>query len=283
MIPSRGSGSGRASGVTIPSNGVWRGKAGGVIEVRSEGPEGPLALSGTVAGADERALRIALSGQGGALRTVGVTGRWRLDERQRLGFVVEGSGTPAASRTLTFEGAWETSPDNELSYRLRKAPGEIERRIKFAGYWALWGDRGLRYVLQRTSGRSDALEFEGAFRTRSLYPSRGKVLFALGARGRRGPRSRSIALYGEWKIGRAGSVELEWAPGPRGRLRFGATYAMDERREATVTLTFPGSTTPAGIELVLKRRSRDRSSELTLTGGMSPAERRLIAAWTKRW
>lgn len=286
MISSRALGHGRASGVTVPAGGVWRSKPGGRIEVRSGGPDGALALSGVLVDGDNGSIRVGLSDQQGASRTIGVTGDWSLDERHRLKFAVEGARRGDRGRTLTFDGTWEIDKDNELSYRVRRSPGSgprSERRIRLAGYWELWQGKGLRYVLERTSGRTAALEFEGAFRTRSLYPSKGKALFQLGARARSGKRTTSFALFGEWKISRDGAVELEWSPGPRGRLRFGATYHLTDRRAVTATLTFPGTGVPAGIELTLKRKLARLQGEARLSGSLSAEERRLTAGLGFAW
>lgn len=285
MFSSRGLGSGRASGVTVPARGVWRSKPGGRIEVRSGGRDGALAMSGVLIDGDQTSVRIALAEQAGVSRTIGVSGDWSLDARHRLKFAVEGARRDRRDRTLTLDGVWEIGKDNELSYRLRRAAGSgrPERRIRLAGYWELWEGKGLRYVLARTQGKTTALEFAGSFRTRSLYPSKGKLLFQIGARGRSGVRSDSLALFGEWKISKDGAVELEWSPGPRGRLRFGATYHLTDRRSVTATLTFPGTSRPTGIELTLKRKLSRLAGEASLSAALSGEEKRLTAALGFAW
>lgn len=279
-------GSGRASGVTLPARGVWRSRPRGRIEVRSTGPDSPLALSGTLLDGDNTLIRIALAEQSGVSRTIGVTGHWSLDERHRLKFTLEGARRDDRDRTLTFDGAWEIGADNELSYRVRRfsgRPSPLEKRIRLAGYWQLWRDKGLRYVLTTTGARAPALEFEGAFRTRSLYPTEGKLLFQIGARARSGVRGQTLTLFGEWKISKSGAVEIEWGHGRRDRLRFGATYHATDRDSFTATLSFPGTATPAGVELTFKRELSRLPGEARVSGLLSTDEKRLTAGLSFSW
>ncbi|HTL71558.1 MAG TPA: hypothetical protein VL404_09745 [Candidatus Eisenbacteria bacterium] len=238
-------------------SGRWPLKRAGEIALGRAGLDETASLNVRLIAAEPDALVLgvaqAQAGQRVVARTARVSGKWRVDSRNRLLFFAEkGKGR---GRTVSFGAGWELDGANEIT--IEAGRGE---RVTLRGRWELDGPRTLVYSLE---GGSAELRFRGAFQTKSILAKDGEIRWQLGAEtaARRG--GRSIGLFGKWKLRRDLGLDFEWERGARGaaRLSFGASYNVGDRRGLAVGLVSRRGE-PLGTEVVFTRDFERRSGGL---------------------
>ena len=147
-------------------------------------------------------------------------GHWQADSKNRLSFLIEAE--QGQEQSLTFQGAWEVGPGQEILYRWGK-----NSVLRFQGYWDIGEDRRLTYLLDRSS--NSAFRFRGTFQSASVLAKQGAIRYQLGGQIEQGPRSRTITLFGKWKPSpRFGlGFEIPYQDRPARRIDFGATLSID--------------------------------------------------------
>ena len=238
--------------------GVWEMGPGGEIRYRRRGSDEEVALTGDLLSADSNSLTFRLRETRRAedvrLRQMSLRGRWKMDDQNRLAFLVEREQGP--QEVLTLEGGWEVGPTNEILYRFERTDLKRGSRslheIRFEGYWELGKERGLSYVLDADTG--SAFHFRGAFQTASLRQKSGALRYQIGLEAEGKKRLQTITLFGKWKLSRDLSLEFEvpYSGGFRRSISFGAAYSWDRRTTVSARLSAPGGG-PLGVELTLSR------------------------------
>lgn len=239
--------------------GEWELTPSHQLRYRRRAGEEEVALAGDLvsAGPNELTFRFQKEARGSDTRRreLSLKGRWQADAKNRLRFLLEGERGP--QKVLTFEGAWELGPGNEILYRFNRAHSRSRTRslhqIRFDGYWEVGSDRRLAYVLD---GDTDsAFRFRGSFQTASIQQKKGALRYQIGVEGKgRSRRLQTITLFGKWKISRDLSLEFEvpYSGGFKKTITFGAAYSWDDETTVSVRLTAPGGGS-LGIELALHR------------------------------
>ena len=183
-----------------------------------------------------------------------LTGRWSLDKKNRITFEVETKHV--TNDVLTFAGEWKVGKNHEIIYTYREAQLKtkkgIERALVFQGYWDITGRNRLTYFLRKES--DSAFRFRGAFQTHSILAKRREIRYQAGAEveGRRAVKT--IVLFGKWKVSRdfAIAFEIEYKDGRRHAMTFGGEYAFDGNHRIEVKLT-DRKGEPLGIEVIFTK------------------------------
>lgn len=182
----------------------------------------------------------ALSGE--KSRTIELKGVWALDNLNRLTFRV--SKADGKYDTLSFNGAWNIGANNELSYRVAKThlktKVKVEKALVFRGHWDLYRTR-IVYSLEGDG--NSFFSFKAAIQSKSLMAKKGEIRYQLGAGTvsffeRSGKVSRTVAIYGIWKLSHDLKVSFEVkCPGSEKReINFGIEKMFAENRKITVAL-----------------------------------------------
>jgi hypothetical protein len=202
-----------------------------------------------------------------------LSGRWSVDARNRLSFLVDKGG--GEEDRLVFQGGWEVGPHHELRYRMEpRRRGREAHVLAFDGAWDIAGSDRLVY---RLSGAANAaFEFRAALQSRSLLAREGRIVYQVGiglSQGRL--ERRRVALFGTWKLNRDLSVSFEvpYAGGRVQAIRFEGTAALSGRDHISValstrrgeslgiTVTFTRDLVPdAGLFLRLRRDAEETSA-----------------------
>lgn len=215
-------------------------------------------------------------------RTVKLTGRWKTDGRNRLVFEVERTG--GRTDRLVMTGTWKLNEDQEIVYSWDR-----KNEIVFRGTWRIADRRHLVYSLGGDS--ESAFRFRAALQTPSILAKKGEMRFQIGAeaagrvRGRGGrPGSRTVTLFGTWKVSRdlAVSFELDRPGGRRTVLRFGGEFRLGDPNTIAVNLRSERGK-PLGAELVLTRQIFAGDGELFGRIALEAPERRIEAGGRFRW
>lgn len=186
-------------------------------------------------------------------RALKLRGRWQVDPANRLSFTASGGSVRPAK--FLFSGTWKTGKRHELTYRLDRS-GKPSSSLSFDGFWRWDAARGLSYTLAGDGGRhgdQGALRLRGAFQTESVLAKRGELRYQFGAEVKKGPRSRTISLFGKWKLGRGWALDFE-LEGGRARSRtfsFGAAYSFGPDKRLRASL-FDDHGRPLGVEVAFE-------------------------------
>jgi hypothetical protein len=219
-----------------------------------------LLLSGNIVYAKENSLGFAVttrnSSGGITTRTLKLSGRWKIDEKNRLSFLAErGRGQ---YDTLKFSGSWSVNKNNEIEYTYKKTrlktKKKEERKITFKGFWEVIDKNRLNYQLG-ISGDS-RFEFKASLARTGFLGRRNALIYKIGA-GVSGKRFKPkiIKIFGNWKLtNRTGLVfEVGYSGGRRNHISFGAEVKLNKKDELLFLLK-DRKNKPLGIEITLKRR-----------------------------
>lgn len=265
------------------------------LQYRKQGGEEEIVLTGNLVAAEPAALvaqiREDLAEGETVSRLLSLRGRWQADDRNRLAFLVERQ--KGRHDWLTFEGAWEVGPGQEILYRYQRTEQKKGSRavhlLRFRGYWELSEDKRLTYVLDEAS--DSTFRFRGTFQSPSVLPKGGSIRYQVGieVEGRR--RTKAITLFGKWKLSRNLALELEIPYGGGGgdgdgdstrSIVFGATYQFDSRNAVTGRLATRGGR-PLGVELLLTREFLQGQGEAFLRLRKSLEESAVEGGVRFRW
>ena len=226
-----------------------------------------LLLSGNIVYTKENSLGFAVttrdSSGGITTRTLKLSGRWKIDDKNRISFLVErGRGQ---YDTLKFSGSWSVNKNNELEYvykkTLLKTKEKREHKLTFKGSWEVIDKNRLNYKLG-ISGDS-RFEFKASLARTGFLGRKNFLLYKIGTslKGKiplhRNARFsvRSIKIFGNWKLtNRTGLVfEVGYSSGRRSHISFGAEVKLN-KKDRLLFLLKDRRNKPLGIEITLKRR-----------------------------
>lgn len=239
-----------------------------------------LFLKGAVVEARADALVFALRrSEDDDLRTgqrLTLSGRWRADAKNRLGFLVEKAD--GSEDRLTLQGGWGVGPHHELLYRYQQ-PGPDGRlrpahTLIFEGAWDI--SRSDRIIYRLAGSSESAFEFRAGLQSPSLLARDGRIAYQVGI-GLSGGRvqPQRVTLFGAWKLNRDFSVSFEvpYADGRVQAIRFEGEARLsardriavalfnNERQGLGLTVTFTRELFPdASLFLQLRKSAEERAA-----------------------
>ncbi len=226
-----------------PLKGRWEITPNHEIRYRAENKKEEVSLKAPIVTAEPDALVVSVTERQEDQKIVTslwrLTGKWGLDERNRIVFYVERE--KGKSDELTFHGEWSVNKKYEIVYSYEttelKTKKKRLRTLAFGGYWDISEKNRLSYLL---GGGSDSVfRVRGAFQTKSIYAKDGEIRYQAGAElsGRR--KEKIIILFGKWKVSHdlRLSFEITYENGRKKSIFFGGEYAIDERLQVRVDLT----------------------------------------------
>ncbi|MDP3920337.1 MAG: hypothetical protein Q8R76_05980 [Candidatus Omnitrophota bacterium] len=210
-------------------------------------------IKGALVAAQPDALVISVTVRESEKRTVtglvNLAGKWELDSKNRITFLVRRGS--ARGDKLRFQGAWEVNKHHEVIYTYEARAAR--HQLVFKGHWDITAKNRLTYVLG--TGSEAAFRFRGTFQSASLGAKAGEIRYQAGIefqskRGAWKRISRTIILFGKWKLSRALALDFEitYAGGRRSSIAVGAVLAD----KFTVRL-LSKSGAPLGLELTLTK------------------------------
>ena len=198
-------------------------------------------------------------------------GDWKVDEKNRLAFEIRSK--TGRTDELTFKGSWSIDRKNQITYTYSKYDLLTKTRrlhqLQLAGYWDLTGDHQLSYKL---SGGQRYFDLDVGIGR----PGRNTLSYKIGLR--RTGRSKTITLYGKWKVTEKLGLffEMPYQAGEVKRLVFGVSYKFDD----DWNLAFrAGIKRNSGhkIEAKLSRRLLTGKGEFFIKGVLSDEQRAVMA------
>jgi len=273
-------------------------------------PEAEASFKASLVAAEPDALVVSVTVKEDKKRTVTglvkLAGEWQLDEKNRITFSVKKAFDKYD--TLTFEGAWEVNKNHEVAYsfearQVTEGRGKVRRRVTkitqelvFKGEWQLTEKNKLTYLIGVDS--ESAFRFRGTFETASIRAKTGEIRYRAGieyktARGARKRVTRTIVLFGEWKLSDdlALTFAIEYADGRRSEMRVGADIIVPKTGGGLdcvlpdhLSANLVGRTgEPLGLELVLSKEFFEGNVQLFARFVQAPDESRAEAGVKILW
>ena len=207
-------------------SGRWRLGKDNLIVYESEGSREEILFKGMPLAVGPDGLVVSIEekrqDQKSILTTLTLVGSWSADSKNRLRFEVE--KTNGRRDAFVFKGSWELNHSQELVYihevtRL-KTKTNVRREIVFQGFWDISEKNRLTYRL----GGDDksVLHFRCSFETKSLLAKKGEIRYQLGVEGSSSPET--VTLFGKWKMSDRWGLffEVEYRNGKKHAIIFGA-------------------------------------------------------------
>ena len=275
--------------------GRWELDADHQIRYRAEAKDEQIKLKAPLFAVEAGALLIAVTekqaDQNIVTSIVTLSGRWRLDSKNRITFEVQRQN--AKTDTLTFTGGWQVSRGHEIIYSyeeisLKTKTKEI-RTLVFKGFWDITQRNRLVYSIGGDS--NSYFNFRGAFQTKSVFASEGEIRYEAGVEtaGRRLPdrlagQIKTITLFGKWKISRnlGLSFEIEYEGGRKKSILFGGEYTLDKTSRVAINIKNEEGR-PLGLELILTKDFFKNDGQAFIRLQKSIAESRVEAGVRFRW
>lgn len=258
--PAAGGGSGRDD---YALDGTWTlspsHQLGVLLHPSREGEEEAVFLKGSLVDVKDDALIVSLAhrtreGEPTSQRAA-LSGRWQADDRNRLTFLV--AKADGAEDRVVLDGAWMVDARQQLLYRYEEPQSGRRRAVvqtlRFAGRWELASSSELAYRLDATDRSS--FRFRVALQSPTLNAADGRIAYQAGIQLSDGRTiSRTVALFGTWKLNRDLSVsfELPDAGGRRRAFTFSGRYAWRSRHAVSVQLSRRDGQ-PLGIAVTFSR------------------------------
>jgi len=195
-------------------------------------------------------------------RLLSLNGKWRMDSKNKILFLVEkGRGK---YDTLTFTGTWVVNKDNEIEYSYERSKSRRKERLIFKGLWEIVENNKLRYSL----GLKDDTGFEikASLARTGFLGKKNALLYKLETRlTTKRFKPKSITISGRWKLTKRMGLlfEVRYSNRRRNYLSFGAEVRLNKKDEL-IFLLKDKKNKPLGIEIILKRRFLGNSGEALL-------------------
>ncbi len=238
--------------------GQWELAPGHEVQYRAEGKDEEIKLKGSLIAAEPDALVISVtdrqSDQEIVTSLVKLSGRWKLDAKNRVTFEVEKES--GKNDVLAFKEAWKVNDAHEIVYRYEtqklKTKKKETRELIFKGHWDISERNRLTYTLGGDS--ASVFRIRGAFQTKSILAKKGEIRYQAGMEiaGRR--KIQTIVLFGKWVVSRDLnlSFEIEYSGRKKKAILLGGEYNLDGSRQIAVNLKSREGKS-LGIELILTK------------------------------
>lgn len=224
---------------------------------KKSGKDEEIKVIGSLVAAEPNALVIGITQRQTDQKIVTsiykLSGSWKANSKNQLVFEVQKeSGKKDA---LTFKAGWKVNKNQEIIYTYDqvnlKTKTKESQELAFQGYWDISEKNRLTYFLGGNS--ESAFRFRGTFQTASILAKKGEIRYQLGVEVASNEKTQTIALFGKWKISRTLALDFEIEYNDRKRsISFGGEYALNDNLSVAVNLkTEEGK--PLGVELILTK------------------------------
>ncbi len=247
--------------------GRWEITPDHLVQYRAEGKDEEIRVKGSLLAAEAGALVLSVterqSDQEIVSSLVRLTGSWHANQKNQLVFEVERA--KGKSDTLVLKGGWRVDAHHQILYGYTQTDIKTRRKtspdLSFDGYWDISEKNRLTYFLG--AGDGSALRFRGAFQTNSVLAKKGEIRYQMGVEVAGKRKVQTIALFGKWKVSRELSLsfEIEYAHGKTRTILFGGEYALKGLANIAVNLKNTRGK-PLGIELVLSKDIFEKDGQL---------------------
>lgn len=224
----------------VTLEGLWRLKSDQELQLvlknmRKNGSE-TLVFKGALDAVNSNQLTFAFTEEGKS-QTLTFSGRWVADSRNRLTFIAEKAN--GLDDRLTLQGVWDVGLHHELRYRTLARQGkQRESFLVFEGAWQVSQSNKLTYKLSGSS--ASVFSFQAGLSRSSVMASDGELAYAVGIAASSGKtRKQRVTLFGSWKLNRNLSVSFEvpYADGRVETLRFEGSFLASPRDRIAVALS----------------------------------------------
>lgn len=257
------------------------------VQYKKTGLDEEMKVRGSLVAAEPHTLLIALterqSDQTSVARIAKLTGTWRANSKNQLVFEVEKEG--GKNDILTFKAGWRVNSRNEIVYTYErvnlKTKKKESRQLSFDGFWDISEKNRLTYFIG--GDPESAFRFRGAFQTKSILARKGEIRYQLGIEvaGKHGPQT--IILFGRWKISHDLSLgfEIETERGQR-VIVFDGEYALGEDSSVQVKLKSKQGNS-LGLELTLTKDIFGKNGQAFIRLQKAIEESRVEAEMSFKW
>jgi hypothetical protein len=246
-----------------------------------------ITLQGEILDVDERSLSFAITTttkeNTQSTYVLNLGGSWKADASNRLSFHVRRER--GGYDILAFNGAWEINKNHQIIYQYEKAELIRKKRqthaLIFKGRWDIKDSFRISYLL---SGSSDsALDFTasaGIFKGDYI-----KYEVGIGSSNRALPETRTVTLFGKWRLKRdVGLIfEAEYEDGKTKRMVFGAEASLTGKDTVLFKLKNDVENKDMGVNLELSRKVLKGDGEAFLRLLKSNRESAVYAGAAWRW
>ena len=246
------------------------------VVYREQGGDKKAVFTGSLVAAEPDLLVISVAVQEDEKHTVTgsvkLSGKWELDEKNRITFSVK-RGLDRYDK-LTFQGAWEVNDNFQVTYSFEtntqpqhsgSSQQIVKQELVFEGHWDISEKNCLTYLIGVDSESS--FRFRGTFETKSILAKEGEICYQVGVEyelktGECKSVTQTITLFGKWKLSDdlALSFELECTDGRKASISVGVELDLEKFKggcpllpdKVTVNLT-SSEGDPLGVEIVLTK------------------------------
>ena len=227
------------------------------IQYKKIGDDEEIKVSGSLVAAEPGVLVIGVTERQTNQKIVTsiykLTGTWKANSQNQLVFeIAKENGKKDA---LLFRSKWKINDQHQIVYtyervNLKKKKKESQE-LSFEGYWDISEKNLLTYFL---GGDSDsAFRFRGAFQTKSILAKRGEIHYQIGVLVSGKHKLQTIGLFGKWKLSRNLDLSFEIDYEDRKRsIVFGREYSLDSQRRVIVNLRSEEGKA-LGVEVILEK------------------------------
>ena len=227
------------------------------IQYKKNGDVEEIKVSGSLVSAEPGALVIGVTERQTDQKIVTsiykLTGTWKANPQNQLVFEIAKEN--GKNNALLFRSKWKINDQHQIVYtydqvNLKKKKKESQE-LSFEGYWDISEKNRVTYFL---GGDSDsAFRFRGAFQTKSILAKRGEIHYQIGVLVSGKHKIQTIGLFGKWKLARNLdlSFEIDYEDSKRS-IVFGGEYSLD--KESQVILNLRSEEGKAlGVEVILEK------------------------------
>lgn len=166
-------------------------------------------------------------------RSLKIKGSWQADRQNRIIFIVKKEVRPSV---LTFQGTWRVNKQQQIVYTYerieQKRKTKVIHSILFEGSWQITTRNKLTYnILHSSESRFD---FRVQLENKSLKAQDGALKYLIGI----GSKTKSILLFGNWRITRSWGVafEIDYGEGKTRKIEFSVDKYLSQRDKVIFSL-----------------------------------------------
>ncbi len=185
-----------------------------------------------------------------------LAGTFRSDPENNIVFSVNKTNDPD---TLNLGAGWKLNKNQQiiLTYQKESLKTKVKdtRVLTFEGSWDISEKNVLSYILSTSS--ESRFDFQAQIQTPTIYPQAGKIKYRLGAgiKGGNNKTGKIITLFGAWKFNRALGLifEINYGRGNIRALVFSADINLTHEDKVILSLV-SREREPLGISVTFSHR-----------------------------
>lgn len=165
------------------------------------------------------------------IRILKLSVMWFTDETNRLSFIVK----KRPPDILVLEGDWQINDNQQIIYTYEKAGLKTKTKtsntLTFEGFWQISRANKLTYILRHSS--DSKFDFRAQIETPNIYPQKGVIKYRLGVGIREAKKEKIVSLYGTWKFGRRLGLifQVDYDNGEVSEIEFAADVSFTKKNE----------------------------------------------------